>query len=71
MTKKGNVNRNYGFCRLHFGYQIIIYKNYIYIYILRSLFHLIGGLDDKIVNNMDPPPRILLLCSNKVRTKSF
>ena len=26
------VNRNYGYCRLHFGYQIIIYI-YIYIYI--------------------------------------
>ena len=25
-------NRNYGYCRLHFGYQIIIYI-YIYIYI--------------------------------------
>ena len=42
--------------------MLLILYIYIYIYILRLLFHLIGGLDDKIVNNIYSPPRILLLC---------
>ena len=32
-------NRKYGYCRLHFGYQIIIYI-YIYIYILYIIYYI-------------------------------
>ena len=38
-------NRNYGYCRLHFGYQIIVYNIYIhiiliyyYIYITKTIY---------------------------------